>query len=441
MEQPRPHEGQSDVSVLHQALVDKLKADGHIHSTGVEAAFRAVPRHVFVPGMALETVYSDVHIVTKEREGHGLSSSSQPAIMAIMLEQLELHPGQRVLEIGAGTGYNAALMAHLVGDTGHVVTIDIDDDIVADARDHLRAAGFEQVHVVRGDGGRGYPAAAPYDRIVLTVGAADIAPAWWQQLAAGGRLVLPLELTPLALKNNVHALLTFDRADGYLESAAIHACGFLPLRGSFASGREGLVSLGAEPGLTLVTAIPVDADAIYAVLTGPHRDSSTGIRVMPREVGGICLWLAMREPRFCYLYAEGDLTKRGIVPFLAGDPSTFISACGQCEPVTLCLLMSAPDAVPASSQPAYAEKPFDLMVRSFDSDAMLAQQLTEHVAVWDAAGRPFVWSQQWEMEGLRIRAYPQGTEYTPAANEAVIDKRSVRLVCAWQAETSFALDR
>src|SRR5581483_5459570 len=114
--------------------------------------------------------------------------------MAIMLEQLQLKPGLRVLEIGAGTGYNAALMAHIVGETGQVITIDIDEDIVYNARLHLVTAGFERVQVICADGGAGYAHAAPYDRIILTVGASDITPAWRDQMKPNGRLLLPLTL-------------------------------------------------------------------------------------------------------------------------------------------------------------------------------------------------------------------------------------------------------
>ena len=242
MEDPEPNGNRSHVAVLHQALVDKLKGDGCIHSARVEAAFRAVPRHVFVPDVALEQVYSDMHLVTKEQDGQPISSSSQPAVMACMLELLDLRPGQCVLEIGAGTGYNAALMAHLVGETGRIVTIDLDEDIVAAAREHLAAAGYKQVHVVCGDGGQGYADAAPYDRVILTVGAADIAPAWREQLAPHGRLLLPLEVKPVTGRQ---LLVAFDRTDGYLESTAIRYICFIRLRGSLATIPEDQVQLGA----------------------------------------------------------------------------------------------------------------------------------------------------------------------------------------------------
>src|SRR5207245_8982442 len=114
---------------------EELIASGCVPSPGVEGAFRAVPRHLFVPGVDPTEVYADRAIQTKRApNGRGISSSSQPSIMAIMLEQLGLAPGMRVLEIGAGTGYNAALLAHLVGEQGHVTTVDIDPDPVEVAR-------------------------------------------------------------------------------------------------------------------------------------------------------------------------------------------------------------------------------------------------------------------------------------------------------------------
>ena len=111
-------------------------------------------------------------------DGVTTSSASQPSMMAIMLGQLDLQPGHRVLEIGAGTGYNAALMARIVGPGGRVVAVDIDADLVDGAARHLAAAGVDGVELVCADGARGYPPAAPYDRIVLTVGSGDVRPEW-----------------------------------------------------------------------------------------------------------------------------------------------------------------------------------------------------------------------------------------------------------------------
>ena len=130
MEESTAGNHRNDVGAQQQALVDKLKQDGTIRSPFVEAAFRSIPRHLFLPGVPVEQVYQDEAIATKHQDGVAISSSSQPAIMAIMLEQLGLEPGHRVLEIGAGKGYNAAFIAQIVGDAGQVVTDDIYEDFV-----------------------------------------------------------------------------------------------------------------------------------------------------------------------------------------------------------------------------------------------------------------------------------------------------------------------
>jgi protein-L-isoaspartate(D-aspartate) O-methyltransferase len=223
----------NDTSALHQALVDKMKQMGFIRTPSVEAAFRAVPRHLFLPNVSAKKAYQDDAIVTKWLDnGQPISSSSQPTLMAIMLEQLDLKVGDRILEIGAGTGYNAALMAHIVGKTGEVIALDIDKDIVDNACENLELAGFQQVKVICTDGGFGYPNAAPYDRIILTVGAWDIIPAWQEQLKPNGRLLLPL-----TIKEDVEITVAFDLADGYLVSTSINPCGFMKLRGAFAKSQ------------------------------------------------------------------------------------------------------------------------------------------------------------------------------------------------------------
>src|SRR3984885_8820433 len=160
-------------------LVDELREGGRLSDPAVEAAFRSVPRHLFLPGLTASEAYQDEAFVIKTgADGMPLSSSSQPAIMAIMLEQLGIAPGQRVLEIGTGTGYNAALMSYLVGPHGSVVSVDIDADLVEKARASLVAAGYPGVLLRCGDGGFGAPDYAPYDRIIVTAGAWDLAPQW-----------------------------------------------------------------------------------------------------------------------------------------------------------------------------------------------------------------------------------------------------------------------
>lgn len=163
-------------------LVDEIMRSRCLENPRVEAAMRKVPRHFFLPGRNLDVVYQDRAIVTKRRGRLPISSSSQPCVMATMLEQLDVEPGHSVLEIGGGTGYNTALLAELSTPGGSVVTVDIEEDLVKSARRNLRRAGFEDVQVVLGDGGLGYRLAAPYDRIMATVGVWYLPPPWVEQL-------------------------------------------------------------------------------------------------------------------------------------------------------------------------------------------------------------------------------------------------------------------
>ena len=135
---------------LNARLIETLLSDGSLKSPQVEAAFRSVLRHHFLPGMPLEEVYRAQAVVTRRGpDGAPTSSSSDPKIMARMLEQLDVRPGHRVLEIGAATGYNAALLSHLSGAAGAVTTVDIDPTLTATAVENLRRAGGEGVDVDR----------------------------------------------------------------------------------------------------------------------------------------------------------------------------------------------------------------------------------------------------------------------------------------------------
>jgi protein-L-isoaspartate(D-aspartate) O-methyltransferase len=180
--------------LLRASLVDQLRELGAIRSDRVADAFRTVPRHLFAPGAPLEAAYAnDVVIAKRDRRGVALSSVSAPQIQAMMLEQAQLGLGMRALEIGSG-GYNAALMAELVGPHGQIATVDIDPDVVDRARRCLLDAGYRRVNVVLADGEEGAAEHAPYDRLIVTVGAWDIPPAWAAQLADGGTITVPLRI-------------------------------------------------------------------------------------------------------------------------------------------------------------------------------------------------------------------------------------------------------
>jgi len=407
-------------------MVRELRDGGRLTSPAVEAAFRAVPRHVFLPEMVATEAYQDEAFVIKTGDdGMPVSSSSQPAIMAIMLEQLGLAPGQRVLEIGTGTGYNAALMAYLVGEQGSVVTVDIDADLADRARANLAAAGAGEVIVICGDGGFGDPGHAPFDRIIVTAGAWDLAPDWLAQLGPGGRLVLPISVRGIQL------CVALEREAEHWRSRSACRCGFIRMAGAFA-GPEAFQPLGPQPGLHVQAddGRALDTDALYAVLEGPATDVPAGVRVIGLgELGEADLWLAVTEPGLIRLTVTGSGSLHGtplpLLPFGAmADPASL--ADGD-EGVGLAALLPLRTPAPADVR-RYGE--FEVAVRGFGPRAAgLAGHLAGRVLAWDERGRPGA-------SELRLKAYPTGTpeEALPSGpDQVILERRHTRLALSWPA--------
>ncbi len=413
--------------ILAKNLVDAVKAKGFIRSPNVEAAFRAVPRHLFLPNLPLQKVYQDEAIITKSVDGRTVSSSSQPTIMAIMLEQLDLHEGQRVLEIGAGTGYNAALMAHIVGETGHVVTIDIDEDIVEDARIHLASAGFERVQVLCADGGLGFPDAAPYDRIILTVNAGDITPAWHEQLAPDGRILLPLNV------RGPQIAVAFKRVGDHFESISVQPCGFVGLRGAFAE-QNSQVQLAPEAGqlyLTLGEHYPIDTQAVVRWLHEPAHDVQIHPKLTFQELFyGFHFWLALHEPHFCTLIAQRSAIERDLVPnlfSLLSNITTYstIGVLGEHALSVLKYIVEEKTKIPpmtAGTLPSLP--PMRLIVRTFGNDNKQAQTLASLIDRWDALGRP-------SERKLHIHAYGNAQTFVPTIQDIIIKKQWTQFIFRW----------
>jgi protein-L-isoaspartate(D-aspartate) O-methyltransferase len=291
--EPRP-----EAEGLRASLVERLAAHGAIRSPAVERAMLTVPRHLFLPGAPLTQAYADVAIPTHWERGAAVSSASQPTMVAIMLEQLDLQPGMRALEIGAGTGYNAALLAELVGPEGSVTTVDIDPVIAEEARARLWSAGYERVRVLAADGAEGAPDFAPYDRIILTVGAADISPAWVGQLVEAGLLVLPLRLggaeASVALRKE---------QDGVLRSVSLTPCGFMRLRGA-ESAPEHLVTLANGWRLAGERASEIGPEVARLLEMWPRR------RIWTRPSPLLPLYLGLDHPGFVYLWKETGRERR-----------------------------------------------------------------------------------------------------------------------------------
>ena len=234
-------------------LVEDLVRQGAITSQPVQRAFEEVPRHLFVPRVDIATAYSDEPIFIRWEDGVPTSSSSQPKMMALMMEQLGLAPGSRVLEIGAGTGYNAAILAHVAGEEGSVITMDIDQDIVDEAAENLSRAGYGHVQVICGDGYEGFPAGQPYDLISVTVGAYDVSPHWVDQLNEGGVMVVPLWFRAFSLS------VALEKRDSELRGLSVTPCLFIPLRG-MGQPTEGFFPVGVPLDEDLNMSIGLDQD-------------------------------------------------------------------------------------------------------------------------------------------------------------------------------------
>jgi protein-L-isoaspartate(D-aspartate) O-methyltransferase len=395
-----------DTRARRRKLVEKLVEDGQIRSARVAAAFEAVPRELFVPGVPLDEVYrSSEAILIKRVDGVGVSSASAPDVMATMLELLHVEPGMRVLEIGAGTGYNAALLAHLVGENGSVVSIDIDADLVDAARAHLAQAGYQdRVEVVEADGALGYMAKAPYDCIMLTVASRDLAPAWRDQLAPDGRLLLPLSI------RGPQRCVVFQNQQDHLTSRGVGGCSFIPLRGVLAMDPVRL-PLDGEGALMVSVAgdvSPVSAAGVLTLLGIANETWSTGVRTTPDNVRqGLHVWLAGHDAAVCSFWAEANTRA---LPDLYGQMERVRGSLGLLDHDGLAVL-------------AWSEQG-ELLVRWPPGSAALAGRLVGHVQSWSARGRPLD-------AALRIRAFDRAATPAIAPHDVVIDQRWTRFLLSW----------
>ena len=167
-----------------EMLLSKLTGDGYLKSEKIIEAFREVPREDFIPESERSYAYADYPLEI----GYGQTISA-PHMVAIMTELLKPRSRDRVLEIGSGSGYQAAILAKLV-DT--VYTVEVEADLASMAMMNLDKAGIRNVHVFIGDGSRGYQTAAPYDKIIVTCATPEIFKAWIDQVVEGGIIIAPV---------------------------------------------------------------------------------------------------------------------------------------------------------------------------------------------------------------------------------------------------------
>ena len=261
-------------ALLRNQLADWISGRGTFQTPGVERAFRTVSRHEFLPGHPLEDAYSRNPVVTQRApDGSSTSSASSPNLVAQMLEQLRAEPGNTVLEIGAATGFNAALLASLTGPGGKVVTIEYDPGLAGQAAANLRRAGYHQVQVIAGDGALGHQEQGPYDRIIVTAEATDITAAWWDQLnPADGRIVVPVRLHGSGLTRSLGLRRT---GTDTMAADSAYVCGFVAMRGS-GEQAEQQIRLDAGAALKVDAADQPDPAALSGVLHAPAGPALDG---------------------------------------------------------------------------------------------------------------------------------------------------------------------
>ncbi len=212
-----------DFESARNNLVDSLVRRGYVTSPEVERAMRRVPREEFLPDELRYEAYVDTPLPIGEGQ-----TISAPHMVAIMVEKLDLEPGLKVLEVGAGSGYHAAVCAEIVAPEGHIYTVERVSSLASFAEQNLKRTGYSDVvTVIFGDGSRGLPEHAPYDRIFVACGAPDIPEPLTEQLAEGGEMLVPVG------GRFYQDLIKVERRGNKLRKESHGGCVFVPLIGDY----------------------------------------------------------------------------------------------------------------------------------------------------------------------------------------------------------------
>jgi protein-L-isoaspartate(D-aspartate) O-methyltransferase len=211
----------TDYRLRREHLIESLISRGYLTVPAVIEAMRVVPREEFVPSMLKDEAYADTPLPIGEGQ-----TISAPHMVAIMVEALDLRPGQKVLEVGAGSGYHASVAAQLVAPTGHIYTVERVQSLVDRARENIARAGFDKlITVTLGDGSMGWEENAPYDRIFVACGAPKLPKPLVNQLADGGKMLIPVG------GRFYQDLVKIERRGQEMIRTSMGGCVFVPLIG------------------------------------------------------------------------------------------------------------------------------------------------------------------------------------------------------------------
>ncbi|MBB3724592.1 methyltransferase, FxLD system [Nonomuraea dietziae] len=396
---------------LRADMIAALIEQGSISSPEVEAAFAAVPREKFAPEAALPAVYSarDVVVTKRDASGRATSSVSAPWLQAEMLESARLYRGAKVLEIGSG-GYNAALIAEIVGDEGLVVTVDIDPFVTERARRFLAETGYPRVKVVLGDAEHAAEEHAPeggFDAILVTVGVWDVP--WGHLLAPRGRMVVPLRFS------TVSRSFAFARAGGHFIGLDPTVCGFVAMQGAGAHPDQVAVLAEGAVKLTLEEGPALNVAALDQALTADRTELWTGVTVAHGEsFDSMNLWIATADERLGMIWR---------------DPAR---DCGLIEPAMrwYCPALIASDSfaylaireLPRADEAE--ERRWEFGVCGYGrAGAKLAQQLHDHVQLWDRDWR--------EHPGPDFTLHPADVAVPVPPVGRIFRKRHTQLEMTW----------
>ncbi|MEU9486004.1 methyltransferase, FxLD system [Streptomyces decoyicus] len=395
---------------LRESLANRLVDSGHLRTPATIDAFRTTDRHQFLPGVDIESAYKEDAVPIKHDEhGEMISCISAPSIVATQLEQLGARPGHKVLEAGAATGYNALLLGKLVAPSGHVWTLDVDQDLVAGAQTNLAQTGATNVTAMLADGAAGLPEHAPYDRIQFTVGAGDVPMKILDQLAPGGRLVLPMRI-----RGSISRSFAFERDGDTWKTVSCEMATFIPLRKGVCDDIYTLVPMAGEGNVRLETFSEqnVDRDAICTVLDQPQTKIYTGVKF---RVGSPWEWL--------YLYLACVLPNG--LSRLPGARPGFTPHFGWGSMAALDSDSLAYLAIREGEDDEGRFWEVGIIGHGSRGDA-LAEQVASEIRDWDAG-----WGNTGPEPAFRMAVGDARDKLTAADPRFIIDKTYSRLVVDW----------
>ncbi|MDX3071142.1 methyltransferase, FxLD system [Streptomyces sp. MI02-7b] len=409
---PPPVPGEPAEAVrLRERMADAVVAGGWAPSAAVRDALRAVPRHRFAPEAPLEAAYAEDRTVITARDDAGAAVSSVSAawLQADMIEQLRPAPGTTVFEAGSG-GCNAELIAHVLGPRGRVITVDIDPYVVHRTERLCAEAGGGRVTAVLEDGASGAPGHVPaggFGGMVITHRCWDVAPAWREQLAEGGRLVLPLEI------GGYTRSIALERRGDVLSAVHWTYCGFVRDRGAAARAAPSLSLADGALTIRWEEGTPRESPGLEAALRAPRSELRTGV-VLPggQSYETLQLYAATTVPGFCRVSSAGTpLVAR---PSQYEDPAAIV-ADGSLAYLTV---------VKTRDGGTPAERRFEFVVHAYGAAGPgLAGRLAQCVRDWDryvrGTGCP------------AMTVHPAGTPDEDLPVGDVLDKKASRLVLQW----------